>query len=99
MGEASASSHDFLQTEVTAASASVADMAQILTNQDPNDISEVVAETLEVKGMMPDGVKPVSEEIKTSCEISDAEPVLSVSQSLRETRIASSMPREAQGQR
>jgi len=81
--EASASSHDLPQTEVTAASASSADMAKILTNQDPNDISEVVVETTEVEGIMTDGVKPVSEEIKTSGEIYDAEPVLSVSQSLR----------------
>merc|ERR1712012_1396588 len=60
------------------------------------DGSEVVEETVEVKSVMPDGVKPVPEAIKTSGEISDAELVLSVSQSPRETRMASSMPRETQ---
>mmetsp|Transcript_25498 Transcript_25498/g.49997 ORF Transcript_25498/g.49997 Transcript_25498/m.49997 type:complete len:476 (-) Transcript_25498:116-1543(-) len=99
--QASASSHELLQTEITAAGGSSTDQVQILTNQDPNDIPEAVAETLNGEGMMPDGVKSVSEESKTSCMVSDAERVLSVSQSraLWEARIASSVPQEAHGRR
>lgn len=97
---ASASAHDLLQTGVTSASASSADKVHILTNKDPNDGPEVVAETKNVEDMMPDGLTPVSEEIKPSCKMSDAELVLSVSQSprqrARETRVASSMTREVQ---
>jgi len=98
--KASSSSHGFVQTADIAVSASSADILEIQIDQDPDIISETATEAMEREGMMPDGVEPVSEEIKTSCEISIDEPALSVLQSCEQSAceacIASSMPHKAQ---